>query len=137
MIMYLLKVISNWSTKGGLAILVQAEADTKIMGMVAEQTKEWTELMRKQRKDNWEMIKGHRTAQEEVLKTIMEAAQVSHNSFTTSSYYVDSSRKFDPSIHTTRVFMTLQAFGLLYIQALMLSQKILALLMSDILHEIS
>lgn len=94
--MYLLKVISNWSTKGGLAILVQAEADTKIMGMVAEQTKEWTELMRKQRKDNWEMIKGHRTAQEEVLKTIMEAAQVSHNSFTTSSYYVDSSRKFDP-----------------------------------------
>ena len=96
MIMYLLKVISNWSTKGGLAILVQAEADTKIMGMVAEQTKEWTELMRKQRKDNWEMIKGHRTAQEEVLKTIMEAAQVSHNSFTTSSYYVDSSRKFDP-----------------------------------------
>ena len=46
------------------------------MGMVAEQTKEWTELMTKQRKDNWEMIKGHRTAQEEILKKIMEAAQV-------------------------------------------------------------
>ena len=44
--------------------------------MVAEQTKEWTELMTKQRKDNWEMIKAHRTAQEEILKKIMEAAQV-------------------------------------------------------------
>ena len=46
------------------------------MGMVAEQTKEWTELMSKQRKDNWEMIKAHRTAQEEILKKIMETAQV-------------------------------------------------------------
>ena len=48
------------------------------MGMVADQTKEWTELMSKQRKDNWEMIKGHRTAQEEIMKKIMEAAQVWH-----------------------------------------------------------
>ena len=46
------------------------------MGMVADQTKERTELMSKQRKDNWEMIKGHRTAQEEIMKKIMEAAQV-------------------------------------------------------------
>ena len=44
--------------------------------MVAEQTKEWTELMKKHRKDNWEMIKAHRTAQEEILKKIMETAQV-------------------------------------------------------------
>ena len=58
---------------------MQAQADTKIMGMVVEQTKEWTELMRKQRKDNWEMIKGHRTAQEEILKGIMKAAQANHN----------------------------------------------------------
>ena len=55
------------------------------MGMVAEQTKEWTEMMTKQRKDNWEMIKAHRTAQEEVLKKIMEAAQVHHNSQDTRS----------------------------------------------------
>ena len=32
--------------------------------------------MSKQRKDNWEMIKAHRTAQEEILKKIMETAQV-------------------------------------------------------------
>ena len=55
---------------------LKAAADTKLMGMVAEQTKEWTELMSKQRKDNWEMIKAHRTAQEEILKKIMETAQV-------------------------------------------------------------
>ena len=55
---------------------LQAAADAKLMGMVAEQTKEWTELMSKQRKDNWEMIKAHRTAQEEILKKIMETAQV-------------------------------------------------------------
>ena len=55
---------------------LKAAADTKLMGMVAEQTKEWTELMSKQRKDNWEMIKAHRTAQEEILRKIMETAQV-------------------------------------------------------------
>ena len=74
-----LKLFSAFNTKDEM---VQAEADTKLMGMVAEQTKEWTELMSKQRKDNWEMIKAHRTAQEEILKKIMEAAQVRRNCFT-------------------------------------------------------
>ena len=74
-----LKLFSAINTKDEM---VQAEADTKLMGMVAEQTKEWTELMSKQRKDNWEMIKAHRTAQEEILKKIMEAAQVRRNCFT-------------------------------------------------------
>ena len=51
------------------------EKDEKIMGMVRDQTAEWTELMKRHRKDNWEMSKVHLAAYEEILKPIMEAAQ--------------------------------------------------------------
>jgi len=53
----------------------EIEKEEKIMTMVRDQTKEWTEMMQKHRKDNWEMTKAHLTAQEEILKNIMESVQ--------------------------------------------------------------
>merc|ERR1719350_1709902 len=53
----------------------EIEKEEKIMTMVRDQTKEWTEMMQKHRKDNWEMTKAHLTAQEDILRSIMETAQ--------------------------------------------------------------
>ena len=53
----------------------EIEKEEKIMTMVRDQTKEWTDMMQRHRKDNWEMTKAHLTAQEEILKNIMETVQ--------------------------------------------------------------
>ena len=52
------------------------EKDEKVMGLVRDQTTEWTELMKRHRKDTWEMSKLHLAAYQDILKPIMEAAQV-------------------------------------------------------------
>jgi hypothetical protein len=40
--------------------------------MVDVQTKQWTEMMTKQRKEEWEMLKTHLTAQEDIYKKMFE-----------------------------------------------------------------
>ena len=55
----------------------EVEKDEKLMKMVREQTKEWTELMQRQRKVTWEMGRTHYKAYEEILKPILETAQTS------------------------------------------------------------
>ncbi len=46
--------------------------DSEILGMVDVQTKQWTEMMTKQRKEEWEMLKTHLTAQEDIYKKMFE-----------------------------------------------------------------
>ena len=50
--------------------------DPDILKLVADQTESWTELMHKQRKEEWEMLKGHLNAQEETFKKLCLTMQV-------------------------------------------------------------
>jgi hypothetical protein len=38
--------------------------DADILGIVEVQTKQWTEMMTKQRKEEWDMLKSHLSNQE-------------------------------------------------------------------------
>ena len=40
--------------------------------LLGEQTKQWTDMMMKQRKEEWELMKGHAGAQEEIFKKLFE-----------------------------------------------------------------
>jgi hypothetical protein len=40
--------------------------------MVDTQTKQWTEMMMRQRKEEWDMMKSHLTVHEEVYKKMFE-----------------------------------------------------------------
>jgi len=53
----------------------EASKDPAVLKLVEEQTKQWTEMRQKQRKEEWEMMKAHLTAQEEILKKLMEVSQ--------------------------------------------------------------
>ena len=46
--------------------------DPDILKCVQEQTKQWTELMTKHRKEEWEILKTHLASQEEVFKKLHE-----------------------------------------------------------------
>ena len=46
--------------------------DSEILGIVDTQTKQWTELMTRQRKEEWDMLKSHLTLQEDVYKKMFE-----------------------------------------------------------------
>lgn len=50
----------------------EAAVDPGIRCLVVEQTKQWTELMEKHRKEEWDMLKAHLQAQEDTLKKLME-----------------------------------------------------------------
>lgn len=45
------------------------------MKLVQEQTQQWTDLMHKQRKEEWEMLKTHMTSQEETFKKLCVTVQ--------------------------------------------------------------
>ncbi len=49
--------------------------DPLVRKLVAEQTKQWTEMSEKHRREEWELMKGHLQAQEEILKKLMEVSQ--------------------------------------------------------------
>ena len=49
--------------------------DPTLKSVVVEQTKQWSDMMEKHRKEEWEMLKAHLQAQEEVLKKLLEEAQ--------------------------------------------------------------
>ena len=46
--------------------------DPDILKAVNDQTKQWTEMMMKQRKEEWELLKGHASAQEEIFKKLFD-----------------------------------------------------------------
>ena len=46
--------------------------DAEILGIVDVQTKQWTEMMTRHRKEEWDMLKSHLTAQEDVYKKNFE-----------------------------------------------------------------
>ncbi|TRY75722.1 hypothetical protein TCAL_08675, partial [Tigriopus californicus] len=54
---------------------VDPSKDPDIIKAVQDQTKQWTEMMNKQRKEEWEMLKAHLAAQEEIFKKVFETVQ--------------------------------------------------------------
>ncbi len=50
-------------------------SDPEILGLVQEQTKQWTEIMQRHRKEEWEMLKTHLGSSEETFKKLCVAAQ--------------------------------------------------------------
>ena len=55
---------------------VDPAKDPEILAAVQEQTKQWTEYMTKQKKDEWAMLKTHLAAQEDIFKKVFETVQV-------------------------------------------------------------
>ncbi|XP_035703869.1 1-phosphatidylinositol 4,5-bisphosphate phosphodiesterase isoform X2 [Folsomia candida] len=53
----------------------EAASDPSIRRLVVEQTKQWTEMMEKHRRDEWELRKSHLHSQEEILRKLMETSQ--------------------------------------------------------------
>ena len=49
--------------------------DPTVKSVVVEQTKQWSDMMEKHRKEEWEIMKNHLKMQEDVLKKLMETAQ--------------------------------------------------------------
>ena len=50
--------------------------DPDILKLVQEQTQQWTNMMQKQRKEEWEMLKTHAKSQEEPFKKLATGIQV-------------------------------------------------------------
>lgn len=49
--------------------------DPKIKALVTDQMTQWSQLMEKHRKEEWEMLKEHLKSQEDILKKLMEEEQ--------------------------------------------------------------
>lgn len=54
----------------------EAASDPSVRRLVVEQTKQWSEMVEKQRKHEWELMKNHLHAQEEILRKLMETSQL-------------------------------------------------------------
>ena len=50
-------------------------ADPDILKVVQDQTQQWTDMMQKQRKEEWEMLKTHLTSQEDTFKKLCVTVQ--------------------------------------------------------------
>ncbi len=46
-----------------------------MLQMIKEQTKQWTEMMKKHRSEEWELLKAHQASYEEVYEKVFETAQ--------------------------------------------------------------
>ena len=49
--------------------------DPAVKQTVVEQTNHWSEMIDRHQKENWELMKAHLQAQEEVLKKLMQSQQ--------------------------------------------------------------
>ena len=49
--------------------------DPKIKSLVTDQMSQWSVMMEKHRKEEWEMLKDHLKSQEDILKKLMEEEQ--------------------------------------------------------------
>merc|ERR1711972_107392 len=54
---------------------VDPASDPEIQNLVIEQTREWSELLEKQRQEEWTQQREHLTQQEEILKKLIKEAQ--------------------------------------------------------------
>ena len=50
--------------------------DAAVKEICNEQTEEYTEMVERHRKEEWELTKSHLISQDDMLKTIMEGLQV-------------------------------------------------------------
>ena len=50
--------------------------DSEMISMVKDQTKAWTEMVHRHKKEEWEMLKGHLKVQEEQFKSVCVTVQV-------------------------------------------------------------
>ncbi|KAJ6636088.1 1-phosphatidylinositol 4,5-bisphosphate phosphodiesterase [Pseudolycoriella hygida] len=55
----------------------EIKADQNIRKIITEQTVQWSELMEKHKKEEWEMLKVHLNDQQEIIKKLMEQTQAS------------------------------------------------------------
>jgi phosphatidylinositol phospholipase C beta len=53
----------------------EASCDPAVRSLVFEQTKQWSSMMERHKKEEWEMMKSHLQQQEEILKKLMEVSQ--------------------------------------------------------------
>jgi len=51
------------------------DGDTGVKDVVTEQTEQYTEMLERHRKEDWELTKAHLIAQDEMLKKLMETSQ--------------------------------------------------------------
>ena len=49
--------------------------DPAVKQVVVEQTRQWSDMIERHRKENWELMRTHLQAQEDVLKKLMQAQQ--------------------------------------------------------------
>lgn len=49
--------------------------DPAVKQVVVEQTKQWSEMIERHRMENWELMRAHLQAQEEMLKKLMQSQQ--------------------------------------------------------------
>jgi phosphatidylinositol phospholipase C beta len=49
-------------------------SDPAVRKLVAEQTVQWSDMIERYRKEEWELIRQHLTDQQDILKKLMEAA---------------------------------------------------------------
>ena len=49
--------------------------DPEVLKAVDSQTDQWTTMMKKHRKEEWEMLKTHLKAQEDIYKKVAETVQ--------------------------------------------------------------
>ena len=50
--------------------------DPVVKSLISDQTKQWSDMMEKHRKEEWEMLRNHLRLQEDLLKKLMESAQL-------------------------------------------------------------
>ena len=49
--------------------------DPVVKQVVVDQTKQWSEMVERHRKENWELMRNHLQSQEDLLKELMQAQQ--------------------------------------------------------------
>jgi len=49
-------------------------SDPAVRKLVAEQTVQWSDMVERHRKEEWELIKQHLIDQQDILKRLMEAS---------------------------------------------------------------
>lgn len=49
-------------------------SDPAVRKLVAEQTVQWSDMVKRHRKEEWELVRQHLTDQQDVLKKLMEAS---------------------------------------------------------------
>lgn len=65
---YFLKYVHFYHSKNDLV------SDPAVRKLVVEQTVQWSDMVERHRKEEWELIRQHLTDQQDILKRLMEAS---------------------------------------------------------------